>query len=264
MVTITVKNDGNETVWLPNGALGIGIKNLDTGKSYGIISTQALVPLEPGESRSITWSQNDAGGEQAIAGNYRASVGPDSFADFKIQKLLSPPPPSSSLPPINIVIVTEINTQIKNYYSTITTPTLTSCTTPQEKTIPLGPGTMASKGMRVLAVFDPCRLVDGGAILNLPNNNLKLLAVDLEGSGSNAEVHKAVVMDLQRIQRITNNQVLYNIGFRGTVTGESPITDKTDTIQDINALFLWNDSTRRINFVNDNSIALNAILSSSK
>jgi hypothetical protein len=112
----------------------------------------------------------------------------------------------------------------------------------------------------------PCRLVDGGAILNLPsnNNNLKLLAVDLEGSGSNTEVHKAVVMDLQRIQRITNNQVIYNVGFRGTVTGESPITDNTDTIQDINTLFLWNDSTRRINFVNDNSIALNAILSSSK
>jgi hypothetical protein len=56
---------------------------------------------------------------------------------------------------------------------------------------------MASEGMRALAVFDPCRLVDGGAILNLPNNNLKLLAVDLEGSGSNAEVHKAVVMELQ-------------------------------------------------------------------
>ncbi len=52
--------------------------------------------------------------------------------------------------------------------------------------------------------------------------------------------------------------------FRGTVTGESPITDKTDTIQDINALFLWNDSTRWINFVSDNSIALNTILLSSK
>jgi len=29
-------------------------------------------------------------------------------------------------------------------------------------------------------------------------------------------------------------------------------------------LFLWNDSTRRINFVNDNSIALNAILDKAK
>ena len=70
-------------------------------------------------------------------------------------------------------------------------------------------------------------------------------------------------MDLQRIQRITNDQILYNVEFRGTVTGESPITDNTDTIRDINALFLWNDSTKKINFVSDNSIALNAILSSS-
>jgi hypothetical protein len=70
-------------------------------------------------------------------------------------------------------------------------------------------------------------------------------------------------MELQRIQRITNDQILYNVGFRETVTGESPITDNTDTIQDINALFLWNDSPGQINFVNDNSMALNAILSSS-
>jgi hypothetical protein len=70
-------------------------------------------------------------------------------------------------------------------------------------------------------------------------------------------------MDLQRIQRITNDQILYNVGFEGTVTGESPITDNTDTIQDINALFLWNDSPGQINFVDDNSMALNAILSSS-
>ena len=159
------------------------------------------------------------------------------------------------------IIVTRINTQIRNYYSTITTTTPTSCTTPQERTIPLGPGTMASKGMRVLAVFDPCRLVDGGTIRNLPNNNLKLLAVDLKGSGSNVEVHKVVVMELQRIQRITNDQILYNVGFTGTVTGGSPITDNTDTIQDINALFLWNDSPGQINFVDDNSMALNAVLS---
>ena len=193
---------------------------------------------------------------------YRPLLSPEQYA-----KYCAPPGPEQGQKPptptpINIVIVTEINTQIRNYYDTVTTTTPTSCTTPQEKTISLGPGTMANKGIRVLAVFDPCRLVDGGAILNLPsNNNLKLLAVDLEGSGSNTEVHKAVVTGLQRIQRITNDQILYNVGFRGTVTGESPITDNTDTIQDINALFLWNDSPGQINFVDDNSMALNAVLS---
>jgi hypothetical protein len=38
------------------------------------------------------------------------------------------------------------------------------------------------------------------------------------------------------------------------VTGQSPITGNTDTVQDINALFLWNDSPGQINFVNDNSV----------
>ena len=74
-------------------------------------------------------------------------------------------------------------------------------------------------------------------------------------------MHKAVVIESQGTQRITNDQILYNVGLTGTVTGQSPITDNTDTIQDINALFLWNDSPGQINFVDDNSIALNAILS---
>lgn len=173
--------------------------------------------------------------------------------------------PTPTPTPIPIVIIIDINTQIRNYYNTLTTTTATatpaSCTTPQDKTISLGPGTMANNGIRLLAVFEPCRLVDGSAILNLPTgNNLKLLAVDLEGSGSNTEVHKAVVIEPPGTQRISNDQILHNVGFSRTVTGQSPITDNIDTIQDINALFLWNDSPGQIDFVNDNSVALNAIL----
>ena len=165
--------------------------------------------------------------------------------------------------PIPIVIIIDINTQIRNYYNTLTTTaTPASCTTPQDKTISLGPGAMANNGIRLLAVFEPCRLIDGSAILNLPTgNNLKLLAVDLEGSASNTEVHKAVVIEPPGTQRITNDQILYNVGFSGTVTGQSPITDNIDTIQDINALFLWNDSPGQIDFVSDNSIVFNAVLS---
>ena len=68
-------------------------------------------------------------------------------------------------------------------------------------------------------------------------------------------------MELQRIQRITNDQILYNAGFARTITGESAISDSTaeDTIQDINALFLWNNSPGQINFIDDNSMVFNAI-----
>ena len=55
-------------------------------------------------------------------------------------------------------------------------------------------------------------------------------------------------MELQKIQRMTNDQILYNTGFARTITGESVISDSTaeDTIQDINALFLWNNSPGQI------------------
>ena len=122
------------------------------------------------------------------------------------------------------------------------------------------PVSIAAKGVRVLATFDPCVLTGGGAVLNLPdsNNNLKLVAVDLEGG----EMHKAVEVNLQRINTITNDQTFYNAQFAKTVTGVSPVTDKVDTIQEINSLILLNDSPGQIDFVNDNSMSLNAVLSS--
>lgn len=150
--------------------------------------------------------------------------------------------------------VNEINNKLKQVESSPTT-----CT-PQQSTVALGPGSIAPKGVRVLGMFDPCILSGGGAVLNLPdsNNNLKLVAVDLEGG----EMHKAIEVKLQRINAITDDQTFYNTQFAKTITGVSPITDKADTIQEINSLVLLNDSPRSINFVNDNSIALNAVLSS--
>jgi hypothetical protein len=115
-----------------------------------------------------------------------------------------------------------------------------------------------ANGLRLSATFDPCRLIDGGAILNLPDSNdgLKLVAVDLEGQ----QTHKAVIIDLQRIQQVANDQTVYNADFTGTITGLSAATNKMDTIRDVNALVLWNDSPSQINFADDNSAVLNAIL----
>jgi exosporium-targeted protein len=154
---------------------------------------------------------------------------------------------------IDIIIVTEINEQVKQI-STIPT----TCT-PQESTIALGPGSIAPKGVLVLAAFDPCILNGGGAILNLPDsdNNLKLLAVDLEAGST----HKAVEVNLQKINTIAIDQTFYNADFTRSMTGMSPITNKVDTLQGINSLVLLNDSPGQIQFVSDNSMAFNAILS---
>jgi hypothetical protein len=112
----------------------------------------------------------------------------------------------------------------------------------------------------VLATFDPCILSGGGAVLNLPDssNNLKLVAVDLEGD----EMHKAIEVNLQRINAITDDQTFYNAQFAKSITGLSPVTDRVDTIQEINSLLFLNDSPGQIDFVNDNSMSLNAVLSS--
>ena len=84
------------------------------------------------------------------------------------------------------------------------------------------------------------------------------MAVDLEGG----EMHKAVEVNLQRINIITNDQTFYNAQFAKIITGMSPVTDRVDTIQEINSLVLLNDFPGQIDFVNDNSMSLNAVLSS--
>jgi hypothetical protein len=69
-VTFTVKNLGSETLVFPDSALGISIKNLDSGESYGIVAAQVLTPLEGDQSKQISWQ--DA--RNAPAGNYIATI----------------------------------------------------------------------------------------------------------------------------------------------------------------------------------------------
>ena len=165
-----------------------------------------------------------------------------------------PTPEEDTDDDIDVIIVNEITNKIKEVKTTQTA----SCT-PQSSTITLGPGSIAEKGVRVLASFDPCILTGGGAILNLPDsdNNLKLVAVDLEGG----KMHKAVEIDLQKVQTMAGGQTLYTADFAQTITGLSPVTNEVDTIEDTNSLVLLNDLPRQMNFVDDNSVAFNAILS---
>jgi hypothetical protein len=51
-VTITVTNGGDEALEFSNSILGLEIKNRDTGEAYPLFSAQAIITLEPGESRT--------------------------------------------------------------------------------------------------------------------------------------------------------------------------------------------------------------------
>lgn len=167
---------------------------------------------------------------------------------------LDPTPDEDADDDIDITIVDEIINKIKQVKTTTSTAQIASSCTSQSSTISLGPGSVAERGVRLLTTFNPCILTGGGAILNLPdsNNNVKLVAVDLEGD----EMHKAVVIDLQKVQTITSDQTLYTADFERNMTGLSPITNKVDTKQDINSLVLLNDSPGQINFIDDNSIEI--------
>jgi hypothetical protein len=74
LVAITVKNDGNYTLTFPDSALGLKIRNLETGEVYKLIAAQVLTELSPDESKVIIWSQEDNEGNQVSNGNYRADI----------------------------------------------------------------------------------------------------------------------------------------------------------------------------------------------
>jgi hypothetical protein len=55
-VTITVTNGGDEALKFSNSILGLEIENQDTGEAYPLYSAQAIITLEPGESRTTEFS----------------------------------------------------------------------------------------------------------------------------------------------------------------------------------------------------------------
>ena len=106
--------------------------------------------------------------------------------------------------------------------------------------------------------WDPCRLVGGNAILNLPNvNGLELVAMHREGQ----QTTQAAILEPQKIQDLANGQALYTISFTGTSSGNAPLGGNVVTINDVNSLALWNNSGENVGFITDNNVALNAVLS---
>jgi hypothetical protein len=55
-VTLTVTNGGDEALKFSNSILGLEIENQDTGEAYPLYSAQAIITLEPGESRTTEFS----------------------------------------------------------------------------------------------------------------------------------------------------------------------------------------------------------------
>ncbi len=74
IVGISIKNLGSEQLTFPNSALGLKIRNLASNELYPILSSQVITILGPGDSKSLQWDQIGIDGNQALSGNYSASV----------------------------------------------------------------------------------------------------------------------------------------------------------------------------------------------
>jgi hypothetical protein len=117
---------------------------------------------------------------------------------------------------------------------------------------------MESGGARILAAFEPCVLTDGTVVLNLPDEQgIQVVAANLAGGQST----QSAIVPIQRIAPITEGQALYTVDLSGQLTGQDPATGDPVTLNgNINALFLLNAGGQNVDLSGDNSVALNAIL----
>ena len=88
-VLITVKNNGDKTLIFPDSSMGMTIKNTDTGQLYGVVSDQTLTPLDAGQSKTITWKQQDSNGNPASSGNYVVTVHTSSSSEQSLSGQVS-------------------------------------------------------------------------------------------------------------------------------------------------------------------------------
>ncbi len=76
LVTMTVTNDGNETLDFPNSVLGLEIEDLDTDELFPLISAQVITTLEAGQSETFEFTYEELVSEIGT-GTIEARVGGD-------------------------------------------------------------------------------------------------------------------------------------------------------------------------------------------
>ncbi|HJU60144.1 MAG TPA: hypothetical protein VJ583_10360, partial [Nitrososphaeraceae archaeon] len=117
-------------------------------------------------------------------------------------------------------------------------------------------GILNPKGIRLLADFYPCKIVDGGITLHIPETPiLKLAVMYIDYNDNN---HAGALITPAKIQSIGNNQGLFTIELDDTMKGINPVTAQTTTLTKINGLALYNDGDKPIVFKPGNIAALTA------
>ena len=73
-VIITLKNNGKGTLEFSDSTLGLIIQNTKTHQKAGILGSQVMSELKPGESKTVQWDQKDISGKQIQTGTYNARI----------------------------------------------------------------------------------------------------------------------------------------------------------------------------------------------
>jgi hypothetical protein len=155
-------------------------------------------------------------------------------------------------------VIERINDKVKNILTT--NQSQPTCNISQNQNMSLDVSTLEKDDAIILLVVKPCRITDGNAILDLPpdnQDNLKLIGLTL----SENDIIKLVVLETKKIQNTDESPTLYKTDFREKMLGMSTHRGEMITIEGINALALWNNSTKPVAFT-DNSVTLNMTLSS--
>ncbi len=115
---------------------------------------------------------------------------------------------------------------------------------------------MLNNGMRVIAILSPCHLLDGSIVLNLPTIGIEIVAAHLVGG----EAVEGIVVNKQLLANLGNGQALYSMDLNETMSGLTPNGGEPETLDDnTNAILLWNNEGKDVEFIADNTLALNVI-----
>ena len=102
----------------------------------------------------------------------------------------------------------------------------------------------------------PCKIVNGGIILNIPEIPIiKLVIIYIDYNGNN---HAGALITPSKIQSIDKNLGLFSIELDRKMKGLDPLTGKTNTLKKINGIALYNDGDKPIVFKPGNIAMLTA------
>jgi uncharacterized cupredoxin-like copper-binding protein len=73
-VAITLKNNGKNTLEFSDSTLGLTIQNTKTHQKAGLVGSQVMSEIKPGESKTVQWDQKDYDGKQVQSGTYNAKT----------------------------------------------------------------------------------------------------------------------------------------------------------------------------------------------